>query len=93
MENKHYHLRERDMHLNLDDKSIKKIVKLQIDKMPSWTTESQNLEGTGDTGSCYSMPKYSLYIMRQDPTSVETASNKIKAFINGQGESHEKESN
>jgi len=67
---------------NLDEKSIKKIVNMQINNMTGWTTERQNLVGTDAMGSCYSMPKYNLYIMKQDPKSIEENSKKIKAFIN-----------
>ena len=66
---------------NLDTKSINRIVKMQLNEMTGWTTESQNLVGTDAMGSCYSMPKYNLYIMKQDPESVKTAGDKIRDFI------------
>ena len=67
---------------NLDENSIRKIVKYQADHMTGWTIESQNLVGYDAMGSCYSMPKYNLYIMKQNPESVKTSSDKIKAFLN-----------
>ena len=67
---------------NLDEKSIKKIVNSQLNNMTGWTIERQNLTGYDGMGSCYSMPKYTLYIMKQDAKSVEENSKKIKAFIN-----------
>ena len=66
---------------NLDSKSINRIVKMQLNDMKGWTSESQNLVGNSAMGSCYSMPKYNLYIMKQDPESVKTAGNKIREFI------------
>ncbi len=67
---------------NLDEKSLKKIVNSQLNNMTGWTIERQNLTGYDGMGSCYSMPKYTLYIMKQDAKSVENNSKKIKAFIN-----------
>ncbi len=66
---------------SLDTKSINRIVKMQLSDMRGWTTESQNLVGTSAMSSCYSMPKYNLYVMKQDPESVKTAGDKIRDFI------------
>ena len=66
---------------NLDTKSINRIVKMQLNDMKGWESESQNLVGTSAMGSCYSMPKYNLYIMKQDSESVKTAGDKIREFI------------
>lgn len=66
---------------SLDSKSISRIVKIQLNDMKSWTIESQNLVGHDAMGSCYSMPKYNLYVMKQDPESVKSASDKIKEFM------------
>ena len=64
---------------------------MQINNMTGWTTERQNLVGTDAMGSCYSMPKYNLYIMKQDANSVLENSKKIKAFINREELKEEKE--
>ncbi len=69
---------------NLDQKSIQRIVKSQLNNMTGWTIEKQNLVGTDGMGSCYSMPKYELYVMKQDAESVKTNSDKIKEFIGKQ---------
>ncbi len=66
---------------NLDEKSIKKIVNTQLNNMTSWETERQNLVGKDGMGSCYSMPKMNLYVMKQDLESVKANSERIKAFI------------
>lgn len=67
---------------NLDSKSISRLVKMQLNDMRGWKSESQNLVGTGATSKgCYSMPNMSLYIMKQDAESVKANSEKIKAFL------------
>ena len=71
---------------NLDDKSIKKIVKLQINNMSGWTIESQNLVGYDAMGSCYSMPKFNLYIMKQNQDSIMNAKSKIDEFFGKKNE-------
>jgi LCP family protein required for cell wall assembly len=76
---------------NLDEKSLKKIVNSQLNNMTGWTIERQNLTGYDGMGSCYSMPKYNLYIMKQDANSVLENSEKIKAFINREELKEEKE--
>ena len=51
--------------------------------MRGWDVESQNLVGTdGSSSKCYSIPNINLYVMKQDPESVNAASQKIKDFIN-----------
>ena len=67
---------------NLDNKSINRLVKMQLNDMRGWNVESQNLVGHSATSrNCYSIPKMNLYVMKQDKTSVDSASNKIKEFI------------
>ena len=66
---------------NLDEKSIKKIVNLQMNNMTGWKIEKQNLVGTDGMGKCYSMPSYNLYVMNRDEESVKNAQEKIKQFI------------
>lgn len=70
---------------NLDNKSITRLVKMQLNDMRGWDIESQNLVGYSATSkSCYSIPKMNLYIMKQDEESVKTASEKIKIFTKSQ---------
>ena len=76
---------------SLDTKSINRIVKIQLNDMKSWTVEKQNLVGSDAMGSCYSMPKYNLYVMKQDPESVKAASDKIKEFMGEKVEEDKKE--
>ena len=70
---------------NLDNKSISRLVKMQLNDMRGWDLESQNLVGHSATSkNCYSIPKMSLYVMKQDEESVKTASEKIKEFTKSQ---------
>jgi len=67
---------------NLDRKSISRLVKLQLSDMRGWKSESQNLVGfSAMSTTCYSLPGWNLYVMKQDPNSVKTASDKIKTFM------------
>lgn len=67
---------------NLDYKSISRIVKMQLNDMRGWQSESQNLVGESAMSTkCYSMPNYNLYVMKQNPSSVKKASDKIKEFV------------
>ena len=68
---------------NLDTKSINRLVKMQLSDMRGWSIDSQNLVGYSATSkNCYSIPNWNLYVMKQNPESVKTASDKIKEFIN-----------
>ena len=67
---------------SLDSKSINRIVKAQLNDMRGWEVESQNLVGfDGSSNKCYSIPNVNLYVMKQNPESVNVASKKIKDFI------------
>ena len=77
---------------NLDSKSIKRLVKMQLSDMRGWKSESQNLVGfSAMSTTCYSLPGWNLYVMKQDPNSVKTASDKIKTFMGLKTETEEKE--
>ncbi len=70
---------------NLDPKSINRIVQMQLSDMRGWTLESQNLDGYDSSStSCYSIPYINLYVMQQNPDSVNSAREKIKMFLNRQ---------
>lgn len=68
---------------SFDGKTISRIVKMQLNDMRGWTSESQNLVGeSGTSRNCYSIPNMDLYIMKQDQDSVKKNSEKIKEFLN-----------
>ena len=67
---------------NLDNKSISRLVKMQLNDMRGWDVESQNLVGHSSTSrNCYSIPKMNLYVMKRDENSVNSAKEKIKEFM------------
>ena len=69
---------------NMDRASISRLVKMQLSDMKSWEITSQHLNGKPDaTYGCYSIPKYYLYIMRQDKNSIKKNKDAIDAFLAG----------
>ena len=67
---------------NLDRKSISRLVKMQLNDMRGWSSESQNLVGDSAMSThCYSIPNMNLYIMKQNPESVKKNSDRIKEFL------------
>lgn len=66
---------------NISQDELSKIVKDQLNSMPSWTIKSNSLTGTGDYASTYSMGSQELYVMRPDETSVKTATQKINEVL------------
>ena len=66
---------------NLDNKSMAKLVKKQLNDMKGWTIETQNLIGSDFyTYDTYTYPNLELYVMKQNDESVKNARNKIKEF-------------
>lgn len=68
---------------NVDMSEISEIVKIQLDKMPSWTIKQYSLDGTGSKQPTYSMGNTLLYVMIPDETTVETASKYINGMTKG----------
>ena len=66
---------------SMDNKSINRLVKMQLENMRGWTIESQNLVGEGASEKVYSFPKMKLYVMKRNQDSVDAASQKIKDFF------------
>lgn len=72
-----------NLNTNLDNKSMSKLVKKQLNDMKTWTIEIQNLTGYDYyTYNTYSYPNLQLYVMGQNEDSVKSARNKIKEFLN-----------
>lgn len=64
---------------NMDNKSINKFVKMQLNSMSSWSIESQNLTGTDyNSTKTYTFPGINLYVMKQDEESINKAKQNIK---------------
>ena len=62
---------------------IQMAVKLQLDTMPSWTVERQQVSGYGTYAETYSMGDIPLWVMIPDEGSVQEARNRIMAIIDG----------
>ncbi len=73
---------EKSFQTNMDEKSISKIVRLQLNKMPKWEIINQSLNGTDYSAYTYSYPTRELYVMMPDNESIEEAQNKISEIIN-----------
>ena len=67
--------------VNMDE--ITELVKLQLDKMPSWNIKKYNLNGTSSMGYTYSMGEQALYVMIPDDTTIKLASSYINGMTKG----------
>lgn len=67
--------------INMDEKSISKLVKMQLDDMAKWEISRQNLTGHDAYKFVYSYTAKELYVMLQDEKSVQDAISKIKEFM------------
>ena len=64
--------------ISMDEKSINKFVKMQLDDMTPWNMERQNLIGTGASKVTYTFPSMQLYVMLRNEESVNEAKEKIR---------------
>ncbi len=63
---------------SLPEKDLKKLVKMQLDKNPSWDIQQVQLKGWGSySTNTYSMPGWNLYVMEPDLESVNYVSDLI----------------
>lgn len=66
---------------NMSSQDIQSLIQMQLSDMASWTFETISLTGYETmTDECYSMWGTDLYIMEQDPDSVEQAKEAIDAM-------------
>lgn len=75
---------EQNFQTNLDNKSISKLVRLQLNKMPSWELNNQNLDGSDYyPKKVYSFSnKNGIYVMKPNEETVTKAQEKIKEILN-----------
>ena len=67
---------------NMEQKTINKFVKKQLNELKGWSIESQNLVGTDFyTTQTYTFPGTNLYVMQQNKESVDENRQKIKEFM------------
>ena len=67
---------------NLDEDSIKALIKKQIKDNKKWTVETYNLEGTDSSNYTYSYKKAKSYVMEPNEDSIKEATKKIKSVLN-----------
>lgn len=68
---------------SLSSDDISSLVKLQLDKMPSWNIVSYSVTGPGDSQKTYSMPNSNAWVMQPDETSVQNAKVLINQVVSG----------
>jgi LCP family protein required for cell wall assembly len=68
---------------NMETDSIYALVKMQLDKMPSWTINNVNLDGTGSMTYTYSYPNQKLYVMVPTESTVTYAKTIIDGILAG----------
>ena len=67
---------------NLSAEDIQKLIKFQLDKMPSWNISSNSVNGKDSSNYTYTFGKEKLYVMEPDYNTVEEAKEKIISVMN-----------
>lgn len=63
--------------------NITELIKLQIDKMPSWNIKSYNLSGYDASEYTYTFGQQLLYVMEPDYDTVALATSYINDMVEG----------
>ena len=66
---------------NISYDEISTLVKLQLDKMPSWDIQSTSVDGTGSTEPTYTTGGLKAYVMIPTQSTVDEAKLKIKEVL------------
>lgn len=74
---------EDNVETNFTSKEIKKLIKMQLDGMPSWDIEKNNIIGIPDSAQCYSTGDYYVSIVVPDMDSMASAVNDIHEVVDG----------
>ncbi|MBQ3021352.1 MAG: LCP family protein [Bacilli bacterium] len=67
---------------NVDQKSVTRLIKNQLDENPSWSIETLSTEGTDAYKPTYSTGNQNVYVMEPKLESVTNAKNKLKEILN-----------
>ena len=70
---------ENSFQTNMETEDIYSLVKMQLDKMPSWEINNVNLDGTGSMSYTYSYPNQKLSVMIPQEETITNA----KKIIDG----------
>lgn len=66
---------------DLSNEDISKLVKMQINKMPSWAMYKYEVNGSGSSAYTYSYPNQELYVMIPDESTVEEAKSRLSKIL------------
>ena len=69
------------MQINMTEKEIKDLIKMQIAKNPKWSFKRQSMEGPSTFAQCYSTGSYNVSVVQIDPDSLKKCVNKIKKVM------------
>lgn len=69
---------------SLSSGDISSLVKLQLDKMPSWNIVSYSVTGPGDSQPTYSAPRFNAWVMQPNEASVQNAKDLINQVVSGE---------
>lgn len=68
---------------SINTNDITSLIKLQLDKMPSWTIKNYSLNGSDSMEYTYSFGEHELYVMIPDEKTISIAKNYIDGMKNG----------
>mgnify|MGYP002792679590 CR=1 FL=1 len=75
---------EDNVEINMSQKDMQKLIKMQMDGMPSWNIQKQSITGTPDSKICFSTGDYYVAVVDVDQKSVISAVDKIVAVMEGE---------
>lgn len=67
---------------NATSNEMSSLINQQLNSMRKWQVESISIDGTGRTAPTYSMGSLPLYVMEPDTSSLNTAKQKIRLYLN-----------
>ena len=68
---------------NIKTEDITELIKLQINKMPSWNINKYSLDGSDSSGYTYSFGKQNLYVMEPKVDTIVEGKRRIDLIIEG----------
>lgn len=68
---------------NIKTEDVTELIKLQINKMPSWNINKYSLNGTDSSGYTYSFGKQELYVMEPMIDTIAEGKRRIDLIIDG----------
>ena len=69
------------MQINMTQKEIKDLIKMQLAKRPKWSFKRQSMEGGSTLMQCYSTGSYNVSVVQVSDESLNKCVNKIKKIM------------